>query len=39
MFNKISKKNINKKKEIFNHKNYGNTPNYLKDKFKEVKEE
>ena len=30
MINKISKKNINKEEEIFTHKNYGNTPNYLK---------
>ena len=30
MINKIPKKNINKKEEIFTHKNYGKTPNYLK---------
>ena len=29
MINKIPKNNINKKKEIFTHKNYGKTPNYL----------
>ncbi len=29
MINKIPNKNINKKKEIFTHKNYGNILNYL----------